>query len=277
MQIHLIKRITIIVLLLTIPVFCNIYAGEQAETERLIKRIGPPPIPTEKDNIYADVYYEPSDILQGSNTGRWSEITETIGYTHQNINGYISLSQFDRLDVNDYAVSAGSYLTFKDQYAHVEAGFGWDIDYIYKTQVIAEYARRLYPGLYWQAGYNYRNYNIGDSHIFYPGLIYYFGDHYLSADYGLGFIDGRDTAQFGTVKGNFAITKFLRLWSGVAFGERLYDIFGLDSHDEFGYIVFSGVTLRVYKDISIRAGASYSQEDPKFTKRSLNLGASVKF
>jgi len=188
--------------------------------------------------------------------------------------GYIS--QFSRLGVLDYTANFGSYINIdKNQYVHMEIGYGWDVDYIYKLQTIAEYAHRLYKDLFWQVGYNYRAYSEGDTHILYPGFIYYFGDNWMSATFGTDWIEGRDTAYFGTVKGNFIITDRLQLWSGVAFGQRLYDIFGVKQED--GYILFGGVTVNVYKGINVRVGGSYSQEDPKFIKRSLIFDASVKF
>ena len=87
----------------------------------------------------------------------------------------------------------------------------------------------------------------------------------------------REPASFGTVRGSFAITEFLRLYAGAAFGERLYDIYGHQATKEPGYILFIGLNTKVYKGISARAGYSYSAEDPKFIKRSLNFGLSAKF
>ena len=67
-------------------------------------------------------------------------------------------------------------------------------------------------------------------------------------------------------------------WSaGVAYGQRLYDIYGLDAHEEDGYILFTGVNLKLYKGIRFRAGYSYSFEKPKFIKRSVNLALSAAF
>ncbi len=271
----------IIVSFLLITVFSDVYALEQAETERLVRKVTPPLAiveeKPERDKWYVDSYYEKSDILQGTRTGHWSELTNRFGYVHDNIHGYLVISQLDRFDVINYTVNFGSYISFKDSYAHLEAGFGWGIDYIYKFQSIAEYAHRIVKGLFWQVGYTYRNYSIGDTHLVYPGLIYDFGDHYMSADYGISFIDGRDTAHFGTVKGDFAITKFLRWWAGMAFGERLYDINELDAREEFGYILFTGLNINIYKGVNARVGYSYSTEDPKFIKRNIDFGLSVKF
>jgi len=260
----------------------NVYAAEQAETERLIRRITPPIAAIEatrekKDEISVDSFYEESDILQGNRTGHWSELTNNFGYSHQNIHSYISISELERFDQKDYTANIGSYFNLKDSYLRLEAGFGWDVDYIYKFQSIAEYSHRLFKDVFWQAGYTYRAYGTDDTHLIYPGLIYYFGDSYMSADYGISFIESRDTAHLGIIKGSFAITKFLDILAGTAFGERLYDINELNARKEFGYILFTGLNVKIYKDISCRVGYSYSMEKPKFIKRSLNFGLGVKF
>jgi len=259
-----------------------VYGAEQAETARAIRAITPPIAVieekvAEKDVWYLDTFYESNGVIQGNRTGRWDELDTVFGYIHRNVNGYMSVSQLERFDVKDYTANFGSYLTFKDSYAHIEAGFGWDVDYIYKFQSIAEYGHKLYKTLFWQMGYSYRGYDTDDTHLVYPGLIYYFGDSYISAIYGASFMEAHDTANFGTIKGDFAITKILRWSAGVAFGERLYDIYGLDAHEERGYILFTGLSLNLYKGIKIRAGYSYGTEEPKFIKRGVNFDVAVKF
>ena len=258
------------------------YSAEQTDTEKLIRQISPPLSVLKekevvKDEIYLDCYYEPSEILQGSKTGQWSELTTLFAYLHGNVRGYASVSQYERFDNKDYTGNIGAYFTFKDSYVHVEEGFGWMVDYMYKFQSIAEYGHKLVDTLFGQIGYSYRGYPSGDTHVVYPSLIYYFGDSYMSATYGASYIEARDTASFGTIQGNFAITKFLQWYCGLAFGGRLYDIYGLDAHDEYGYILFTGIKLNIYKGIYFRAGYSYGTEKPKFIKRSVNFGLSVKF
>ena len=274
---------TLLLLLFSLYFSSNSYAAEQTETERLIRRITPPESVVKEevkkeDQTYFDSYYEPSLVLEGHRTGRWSELTNTFGYIHSNVQGYFSVSEYDRLGNNDYTANFGSYLSFKDSYAHIETGFGWDVDYIYNFQVIAEYGHKLTKDLYGQIGYNYKAFHTsGDVHNFYPGLIYYFGDHSISANYGASWIESRDVANFGVVKGNFKITDFLHLYGGEAFGERLYDIFGLHAHTETGYIVFTGIALDIYKGVTAKVGCSYGTEKPKFVKRSLNFGLTAKF
>lgn len=270
----------IVLLLIALP--STLYAAQQAETERLIRTITPPKAISEgkavtKDQWYVDAFYEPSDILQGNRTGHWNELTYRYGYIHDNVHGYLSVSNLERFDDKDYTANFGTYISMKNSYVHTEIGFGWLVSYIYKLQAIAEYGHKLYKDLFWQLGYSYRGYPTNDTHLAYPGLIYYFGDSYMSADYGVSWIESRDTAHFGVVKGNFAITKFLQWSAGAAFGGRLYDIYSLDARQEFGYILFTGLNINVYKGINFRAGYSYGTEEPKFIKRSINFALSVKF
>lgn len=258
------------------------FAAETGETARLVTKITPSLIemekgPAAKDRYFVDFFYEPSDIVQGNRTGHWNEFTWNYGYIHQNITGYFAISRLERFDVENYTANFGSYWTFKDFYVHGEVGFGWDVEYIYKMQSIVEYAHKITDGLFWQIGYNYRAYAAGDTHLVYPGLIYYFGNSYISADWGFSAIESRDTAQYGTFKGDFAITDFLNLSGGIAVGQRLYDIYALSAAKERGFILFSTLTIKIYKDMRFRIGYSYSEEAPKFIKRSINFGANVKF
>lgn len=257
--------------------------GRTEGSEDMIRTMTPPvevieKVIPEKDEWYFDSFYEPSVIIQGNRTGRWSELTTTFGYSHKNVQGYFNVQQWDRIGNNDYTANWGAYLNFKDSYARMETGFGWDIDYMHDFQAIAEYGHKLIKTVYWQVGYNYRMYRrSGDSHTMYPGLIYYFGDSYISANYGAGWIESRDAANFGTVRGSFAITSFLKLFAGAAFGERLYDIYGKSARKEPGYILFIGINSKLYKGISWRIGYVYGAEQPKFQKHGMHYALMVKF
>lgn len=276
-----VQRIILTAAIFSFIICRNSYAKDSAETETLTRRIAPPIAVTKeepaKDQWFVDCYYEPSSVFQGSRKGRWSELTNLFGYIHKNMRGYFLVSQYERFDNRDFTANFGSYLNFKDSYVHMETGFGWQVDYMYKFKALAEYGHKLYKTLYWQLGYEYRGYGTDDTHMIYPALLYYFGDSYMSAGYGASCMEGHDTASFGTIKGNFAITNFLDCWGGVSFGERLYDILGLDAHEESGYILFGGTTVKLYKGISCRFGYSYGQEAPKFIKHSLIFDLTVKF
>lgn len=258
------------------------HAAEQASIDRLVQKLTPPLAiveeeAVERDRWYIDAFYEPSDIVQGTRTGHWNELVETFGYTHKNITGYASFSQLERFDLKDKTANVGAYLNFKNQYAHIEMGYGWDCNFIYQWQTITEYGLEIHKNLFAQMSYTYRAYRTDDTYLLAPGLIYYFGDSYMSANYGASYMEAHDTANIGVFKGDFAITKFLRWNCGAAVGGRLYDINGFDAAKEFGYILFTGVNINLYKGINLRFGYSYGTEEPKFIKRSVNFAASAKF
>ena len=72
-------------------------------------------------------------------------------------------------------------------------------------------------------------------------------------------------------------TAILRYYAGIAFGQRPYDIFGIQAYKETGYILFTGLNLNLYKGINCRVGYSYGTETPKFIKHGLSCGLTVKF
>lgn len=258
-----------------------VYAAGESQSEQLLRMPTPPRAVLEgvqkKGEFFVDSYYEPSKIVQGSRPGRWREITNRFGYKYNNIQGYATVSQWQRFDVNNYTMHFGTYLNFQNSYAHAEIGWGWDVTYMYRFQSILEYGHRIKNGLYWQAGYNYRNYTLNDTYMVYPGLIYYFGNNYVSADYGMCLTESRGQAQFGTLKGNFALTERLSWLMGTAVGRRVYDIYELPARDQFGYIIFTGFNYNLCEWLSARAGYSYGTENPDFIKRSINFQLSAKF
>jgi len=96
-------------------------------------------------------------------------------------------------------------------------------------------------------------------------------------DYGTTLTESRGVAQFGTIKGNFALTERLYLLVGAAVGRRLYDIFELPADQQFGYIIFSGLSYNLSSWATVRAGYSYGTEKPDFIKRSINTSVTLKF
>ncbi|MDD4940127.1 MAG: YaiO family outer membrane beta-barrel protein [Candidatus Omnitrophica bacterium] len=216
-------------------------------------------------------------MIQGSRIGSWKEVTNMAGIAKGKLRGYFSVSQFRRFKERDYAANFGAYLTMKDAYLHFETGFGWDRTYIYRLQDTIEYSRKLRKNLYWQLGYNFRAYPTGDNHLIYPGLVYYFGDSYIGANYAASIIQGRGTGNMATMKLNIAANKHVSWWFGGAYGQWLYDIFGLPARDELGFIIFSGFTFNISKWLSARIGYSYGTEKPKFLKRNFMYGLSLKF
>jgi hypothetical protein len=273
------KKIIAIILLFLIATPPYIYAADQGETAKLLTTLRPPPKPVTKDKTYLDATYDMSNVLIGSTTGHWIEFINTYGYFHDKFFSYFYTDQYSRLSNRDYTANLGTYITIdENQNAHIEGGVGWQVDYIYKMQLITEYSHRLYKTLFWRLGWNYRDCKTGTTNVIYPGLICYFGDHYISADWGTNIIECRGIGYTGSFKGDFKITDFLHLWGGVALGERLYDVYGLSKPSaEYGYILFSGLTFILFKDISARVGGSYSYENPKFIRRGMNFSLSVKF
>ena len=264
----------------------HVHAAEQASVEDLVRGLTPPRAvmedkEPEKDTWYYDVYYEPGNVLQGAKRGHWNELDYNFGYTHKNITGYLLITQQERFDTKNNTAALGAYINMdKDQYMRLDCGLGWGGEmFLYQLQSISEYGHRIYENLFAQVGYTYRSYrgSFDDTHLVAPGLIYYFGDSYLSANYGASYMESHDTASIGVFKGDFAITKFLRWNCGVAVGGRLYDILGKDAGDEQGYILFTGVNINLYKGINCRFGYIYGTEEPKFIKRSIYYAVSAKF
>ena len=269
------------VIFLLIASFDSSFA-EQVEAERIAREPAIPHAVIEGKRLsenkwYTGTFYDLGNVVQGTRRGEWTEVTGWLGRKQNNINVYASFSQLKRFSEKDYTGNAGLYLKFKDYYIHEELGPGWDVDFIYKFQNIAELSHKLYKNLYWQLGYTYRHYPINDTHLVYPGLIYYIGDSYIRADYGLSRIESRGTGQFGALKGSFAVNKRLRWDVGTSVGEWLYDIYGLSAKKEYGYILYTMFNFEVTKDVRLSLGYSYGTERPQFIKRSLNVSLTANF
>lgn len=282
------KRINFILLtgicLVVLTIFLvSLNSAQAAEPESvmIITKIIPPlkviQAPEKKWEVFSDNYYEYSDVSQNSRTGSWWENTNLLGFARGNIKGYFSVSELSRFGKRDNTANFGAYLTMKNSYLHFETGFGWDINYIYRLQEVIEYAHKMYKGLYWQLGYNYRAYSAGDTQLIYPGLIYYFGNNYISANYGCSIIQNRGTANMGSIKGDFVLNKYVDLWVGGAVGQWLYDINGLPASEEFGYLGLAGVTFHLNKNVAVKFGYSYGHEKPNFIKRGVSAGLDFKF
>lgn len=256
--------------------------AEQVTVERLAREpaIGYAVTETEapsENKWYAGTFYDYGDVVQGSRLGKWTEITSWVGRKYKDVRGYVSFSKLERFNDRDYTGNLGAYVKLKDYYLHEEIGFGSDVDFIYKFQHIAEVSHKLYKNLSWQLGYTFRQYNPNNTHLIYPGLTYYFGDHYISADYGITHIESRGTGQFGTVKASFALNKRLRWMTGASVGEWLYDIYGFSAGKEYGYIGFTSFNTEIFPGVHLNTGFSYGEENPKFIKRSYTVSLSADF
>jgi len=191
---------------------------------------------------------------------------------------YVDLAYFQRDRVGDYALTAGSYFRLGTDTLQVEAGAGLGADFIYQFQTTAEYQYRLANNLYGKVRARYLRYGAaGDVWIGSPaGLIYYFGDNYVTADYDLSSTEGRGTAQWGSCKADFTINPRWGFYAGAAAGERLFDMSELPASLENGYILFTGIRFRVLKDAQLSTGVSYSEEQPTFVQRSIDVSLSIK-
>lgn len=270
------KRVTIILALILIHCAWA-SAAEKAEVERGLKE--KPLSILAKKELFLSSYYEYGWVKLKPRKGQWRLFTNTIGYSFENgLVPYLEVDSWDRFHDKDQMISLGAYLKFEDSsYLRSEIGFGDDITYLPTFRTVQEYEHRMAKNLFWQFGYKHLNYSDNDVDIVYPGLIYYFDDHYLSAFYNASFTQSRGTAHWGTVKGNFTLSERVSLWLGTAVGERLYDIELLKASKEYGYIIFSGADFKIYKGLAFRLGFSYSREKPSFIKRSIDYGMSLKF
>jgi len=258
--------------------YCLAFAAqERAEVQTKLRE--EPVRYIENNQLFFSSYYEYSAVKQDGRKGQWRLFTNTFGYSFANgFTPYFEADSWERFHNSGQLFNLGAYLKFKDfSYLHSEIGFGNDITYLPRFRFLQEYEHKLSGNLSWQAGFKYLHYPANDVYIGYPGLIYYFGDNYLSAFYNLSFTESRGAAQSALFKGNIALNKYIDVWFGAALGQRLYDIDLLKASQQYGYIIYSGVDFKVYKDLRLRLGFSYGREKPAFIVRSIDYGISVKF
>lgn len=228
---------------------------------------------------YLSSYYDYGWVEINSKKGSWTVLTNNVAYSVNNrFTAYLEENTLDRFGQKGYTVNVGAYFKFPDySYLRPEIGFGKDADYTYSSQARVEYGHRLVRNCYWQLGSRYLNYSAGDVFIVSPGLIYYFGNNYVSVFYNTSHTEGRGNAQWGTIRGNFYLNDRLSAWLGTAVGERLFDIELLPASEQYGSIAFGGIDWKLTKDIHLKLGASYSEEKPYFSKSSFEAGLSCKF
>jgi YaiO family outer membrane protein len=257
-------------------------SGEQLTVEREISKESPilKEVPS-GEKIYAHEYYEEAWVKQGSRKGSWRELSTRVAFLHDNIPlPYVDFTQYTRLGVKDYSIDMGGYVKLDKGFFHAGigyGGFGGDRDYIYRFKFFCELERQIAKGFSVNLNSRYLHYPEGDVFIFIPGLVYYFGDSYLSAQYGVSATEKRDPAQFVIMRGNLKMARYLSAYFGGAVGERLYDIFPQRSSEQFGYTVFGGLDFMLSRNISLRIGGSYSEEGTDFIKRGVESRLAAKF
>ena len=208
----------------------------------------------------------------------WLESDVQLSLPLKNATPYVDLAYFERDHIGDYAFTAGSFFKLGKDILQLEAGAGMKIDFIYQLQTTAEYDYHLCNNLYGKVRARYLHYeSAGDVWVGSPlGLIYYFGDNYITADYDLSSTAGRGTAQWGSLKADFTVNPRWGFYTGAAAGERLFDMSELPASLENGFILFTGVRFRVLKNAQLTTGVSYSEERPTFIQRSIDVTLSIK-
>jgi YaiO family outer membrane protein len=270
-------------------VFCAV--AEITQVEQRVAEQGPvlfEKLPTEekpeyKEKIYIHSFYEYNFVKQrGKGHGEWQVLTSRIAYLNNGVQQpYVDVNYYKRFADEELTLEAGSYFKFQDGYIHPYGGFGrMDNEgppFMYNWKGGLEVEHKLFDTVYLNVEGTYLNKLPDDVYVLTPGLVYYFGDHYISADYGLTLIVTRGWGQFGTVRGNFVITKHITFFGGGAVGEWLYDIFGLPPQKEKGYLFFTGLNVNVTDNIMLRVSVSWAHEDPQFEKTGINSGLAIKF
>jgi YaiO family outer membrane protein len=232
----------------------------------------------EVGRTYVTPSYEYSSIHLGQNQTDWHSADVQIVHPFNSATPYVDVAYYDRNYAGDFALTAGSYFKPGADILQVEVGAGLNPDFIYQFQSTVEYQYLLCKNLYGKVRARYMQYaSAGDVWMGSPaGLIYYFGDHYVTADYDISSIAGRGTAQWGSVKADFTVNPRWGFYTGAAAGERLFDMSELPASLENGYILFAGCRFRMLQNTQLTVGCSYSEEQPNFIKRSIDASVSVK-
>lgn len=251
--------------------------ADEVQTYRTIKD-WTPYFGGEVGSTYVTPSYEYSSVHLGQNQRDWHVADVQLAHPFKSATPYVDAAYFERNHQGDYALTAGSYFKLGTDILQVEVGTGLSADFIYQFQSTVEYQYRLADNLYGKVRARYLRYpSAGEVWIGSPvGLVYYFGDHYLTADYDLSSTADRGTAQWGSLKANFTLNPRWGFYTGAAAGERLFDVSELPASLENGYILFAGVRCRVLRDAQITVGGSYSEEQPNFIKRSIDASLSIK-
>ncbi|MDD5679877.1 MAG: YaiO family outer membrane beta-barrel protein [Candidatus Omnitrophica bacterium] len=232
-----------------------------------------------KEKIFFNAYYEYGWVQQGFRKGNWQLSTGRFAYSiNDMMTPYLAFNTYERFTKKDYTIDTGYDFRFdKTTYGNAELSVGADVDYMYRYRTNLSYGHKLYKNLCWEINGRYMNYKGNDVGLASPALIYYFGNHYVSAAYGVSLTHTRGAAQWGVFKGTFALNDDLHLSGGMAHGQRLYDIYEIDASKQLGYIFFAGLDYNLVKNLNARIGYSYSKERPNWQKHSMDFSLNLKF
>ena len=234
----------------------------------------------EPGKTYVSTSEEYSRVHLSSGAQDWFLTTLNAAFPMSNMVPYVEVAEYDRNGINGYTYTAGSYFKMGKNILQVEAGGRSGANFLYRAETTAEYQYYLCENLYGKAKARYMSYGSNDVYVESPaGIVYYFGPHYVVADFDVSETERRGLAYWGTVKGNFVINNRLEIYAGTAVGQRLFDIDGItvDAGQQLGFITFLGLTFRVMENTQLRVGCSYSEEEPSFKKRSVDLALAVRF
>ena len=231
------------------------------------------------DKVYGHYYHEESTVKIGARNGIWQLDIFRVALLHNNLQvPYFEATIERRFSEIDYNFDFGSYFKLEDGYCRLQAGFGHDITFGSKFRLVGEIEQKLIKNLYININAHYDKKVTGDAYIISPGLIYYFGNHYIFLDYGLSIIEARGPASFAVIKANIQVMDHMSVIGGYSFGQRVYDIYGLKKASaEQGFILFAGVEFKMNDTIAVRVGGSYSEEEPAFIKRSFDVLVKASF
>lgn len=271
------SKIASILILCLILSFPSSTPADQLTAEQEL-RIWTPYIERDKQRLYIDTLYEYSPVRIAGRKTHWEQYSTRVMGTYQGHLPYFEYHLFERDREWDQALHLGSYFLFENWNLQPEIGFGIDTDFLYRFQTSAAVERRLVESLYFKIKERYLHYRAGDVLITSPGLSYYYGDHFLTADYNVSLTEGRGNAHYATVQTHLLFFKRLHLYSGIALGERLFDVDALDASKQMGFILSAGADFRVSKNVKVGFDYSFGEEEnPKFRKRGFGGRISVRF
>jgi YaiO family outer membrane protein len=211
--------------------------------------------------------YEYSPVEIGGRDLNWEEYTVRTMGTWEGHLPYLEYHLFERDRRRDHAAVFGSYFIFDGWNFQPEIGFGMDTDFLYKFRASAAFERSIKGPLQAKFREQYLHYEANDVLVTSPGLIYYFRDHYLTADYNVSITEGRGDAHYASVQVHTFFRQRLHAYAGIAAGQRLFDIVPLEASKQKGLILFSGFDYRFFKNV--KAGFDYSfgtEDNPEFRK-----------
>ena len=234
----------------------------------------------EPGKTYVSTSEEYSRIDLGGKAQDWYLTTLNVAFPMTNMVPYLEVAEYDRNGINGYTYTAGSYFKLGKDILQVEAGGRSGANYLYRAETTVEYQYYVCENFYGKMKARYMNYGANDVYVGSPvGAVYYFGPHYVVADLDASETERRGAAYWGSVKANFVINPRFEIYAGTVVGQRVFDISGItvDAGQQLGFITFVGGTFRVMENMQLRVGCSYSEEEPSFKKRSVDLALSMRF